>query len=107
MVRIQFHAEADLEVDAVFDWYEQQQPGLGADFLAELRSHLQAIAEAPRAAAAWSGARGKAMEVRRRVMRQFPFTLPYVVREDLVLVLAVAHVRRQPGYWLKRALTRP
>lgn len=35
--------------------------------------------------------------------------LPYLVREDLVVVLAVAHVRRRPGYWFKRAevLRRP
>jgi hypothetical protein len=36
-------------------------------------------------------------------MERFPFALPYVMREDLVVVLAIAHVRRRPGYWLERA----
>jgi toxin ParE1/3/4 len=32
-----------------------------------------------------------------------PFALPYLVLEELVVVLAIAHVRRRPGYWLQRA----
>lgn len=35
-------------------------------------------------------------------MERFPFALPYLVLEELVVVLAVAHVRRRPGYWLQR-----
>jgi hypothetical protein len=35
-------------------------------------------------------------------MARFPFALPYLVLEELVVVLAIAHVRRRPGYWLKR-----
>ncbi len=35
-------------------------------------------------------------------MERFPFALPYLMLEELVVVLAVAHVRRRPGYWFQR-----
>lgn len=41
--------------------------------------------------------------MRRFLLKRFPFALPYLVLEDLVVVLAIAHERRQPQYWLKRA----
>ncbi len=102
-LRFELHPEAVREVDAAVDWYEGQRAGLGAEFFAELRRSLQVIAEAPRANPPWSGGRARDVEVRRLLVDRFPFMLPYVVLEELVVVLAVAHVRRRPGYWLQRA----
>lgn len=102
-VRLELHPEAAREVEAAVDWYEGQRAGLGAEFFAELRRSLQVIAEAPRANPPGSGGRARGVEVRRLLMDRFPFALPYLVLEELVVVLAVAHVRRRPGYWLQRA----
>jgi len=41
-------------------------------------------------------------EVRRALVRRFPYGVFYVVEGQALLVLAVAHVRRQPAYWLAR-----
>jgi plasmid stabilization system protein ParE len=103
MVHLELHPGAVQEVDAIIDWYEEQRAGLGAEFLAQLRRDLQVITENPRTSPPWPGARAKALDVRRLIMERFPFALPYVMREDLVVVLAIAHVRRRPGYWLERA----
>jgi toxin ParE1/3/4 len=102
-VRLELHPEAAREVEAAVEWYEGQRTGLGAEFFAEFRRSLQVIAEAPRANPPWSGGRARDLEVRRLLMERFPFALPYLVLEELVVVLAVAHVRRRPGYWLQRA----
>jgi toxin ParE1/3/4 len=102
MVRIEFHPEAAHEVDAIIDWYEGQRAGLGPEFFAQLGRDLQTIAENPRMSPPWPDARARAQDVRRLIMGRFPFALPYIVREDLVVVLAIAHVRRRPEYWLKR-----
>ncbi|HSP80086.1 MAG TPA: type II toxin-antitoxin system RelE/ParE family toxin [Myxococcaceae bacterium] len=102
-VRLELHPEAEREVDAAVDWYEAQRAGLGAEFFAELRRSLQVIAESPRESAPWPGGRASALGMRRFLMERFPFVLPYVVTEELVVVLAIAHTRRRPGYWLKRA----
>ncbi len=61
------------------------------------------IAENPRVSSPWPGGRARDLKVRRFLMERFPFALPYLVLEELVVVLAVAHVRRRPGYWLQRA----
>jgi len=42
------------------------------------------------------------LNVRRFLLTGFPFALAYVVDGDSVTVLAVAHLRRRPGYWLGR-----
>ncbi|MCP3142489.1 hypothetical protein [Pyxidicoccus xibeiensis] len=41
--------------------------------------------------------------IRRFLVWDFPFALPFMVLEDRIVVLAVAHLRRKPGYWLQRA----
>jgi toxin ParE1/3/4 len=41
--------------------------------------------------------------VRRFLLSGFPFALPFVVLEGQVVILAVAHLRRRPGYWIERA----
>jgi toxin ParE1/3/4 len=103
MVHLELHPEAAREVDAIIDWYEEQRSGLGTEFFAQLRRDLQNITENPRMGPPWPGARARALDVRRFIMERFPFALPYVLREDLVVVLAISHVRRRPGYWLERA----
>jgi plasmid stabilization system protein ParE len=103
MVRLEFHPAADREVDDVIDWYDSLRPGLGAEFFAELRRGLQVITENPRVSPPWPGGRAQALGVRRFTLARFPFVLPYLVLEELVVVLAIAHMRRRPGYWLERA----
>jgi hypothetical protein len=41
-------------------------------------------------------------EIRRCVLRQFPYTLRYAVRGDLIVVVAVSHHHRSPDYWVDR-----
>ncbi len=103
MVRVEFHPEAAREVDAIIDWYERQRAGLGPEFFAQLGRDLQTLVENPRLSPPWPGEQARALGIRRLLMERFPFALPYLVREELVVVLAIAHVRRRPGYWIERA----
>lgn len=40
--------------------------------------------------------------IRRYIMGDFPYVLPYLVRDETIFVLAVAHTSRKPRYWEKR-----
>jgi toxin ParE1/3/4 len=102
MARLELHPEAAREVEAIVDWYDSQRAGLGAEFFAQLRRDLQHLRENPRMSPPWPGGRARTLDVRRFIMERFPFALPYIVREDLVVVLAIAHERRHPEYWLER-----
>jgi plasmid stabilization system protein ParE len=41
-------------------------------------------------------------QTHRYVMRQFPYVIAYLVEEKVVVVLAIAHAKRRPGYWAER-----
>jgi plasmid stabilization system protein ParE len=94
VVRIRPKAERDVE-DA-HAWYEQQQPGLGGRFVAELDSIFARLEEAPLLYAQVH--RG----VRRAVLRRFPVGVFYLVARAEVRILAVVHLARDPTVWQSR-----
>jgi plasmid stabilization system protein ParE len=76
--------------------FHRISPGLGDAFMREVEAGIASICENP---AAWFPlARG----IRRYRTRTFPYGIVYTVREDQVLVLAVMHLHRRPGYWRSR-----
>lgn len=103
-MRAELHEEARRELSAAASWYEDRSPGLGDDFAVEVLRALDSIEEAPELWPLWPGV-SHGPGVRRFLLADFPYALPYVVLKDRIVVLAIAHVRQLPGYWLKRAET--
>lgn len=97
-VRFTPGALAELTDSAV--WYESRQPGLSDRFLEEFEQQLDLIRERPASFALLPEI--KKMEVRRALLPHFPYSLIFLDLEDEIRVLAVAHQKRQPGYWLPR-----
>jgi plasmid stabilization system protein ParE len=100
-VRVHLHPGAAADLTSAGDWYELQLPGLGLDLADEVQRGLNAIAEGPETWPTWPGI-GEGVGVRRFLLARFPFAVGYIVEADAVVVLAVAHLRRRPGYWLAR-----
>jgi len=44
---------------------------------------------------------------RRFVLRVCPFTIVYTTGDDHVLIVAIAHGKRKPGYWASRVPSKP
>jgi plasmid stabilization system protein ParE len=86
----------DLEVAATFDWYETEQAGLGRLFLDDLRATYDRIAHSPLAYQALRSG------IRRALVRRFPYAVYFAVEADVVVVLAVLHVARDPAEWQRR-----
>ena len=82
--------EETLEIEAYLD---MQRAGLGEAFRAELNVTLDLLLEFPEAAPTVSP-----KGVRRRLLPHFPYAVLYVLTEELLLVLAVAHTSRAPNY---------
>ena len=81
-------------------WYEAHRPGLGIEFLEALDEAVARIAEMPRmGASVWDV---PDESIRRRPLRRFPYHLIYLELPDRLQILAVAHDRRRPGYWVGR-----
>ena len=92
-----------MELASASEWYEQQQSGLGSAFSSAVFRALDAIEASPETWPEWPGIR-HTPPIRRFLLPDFPFAVPYVMLENGVVVLAVTHVRRRSGYWVKRAL---
>ena len=100
-LQVRFVPAALDELHAADDWYEQQVPGVGAEFVAEVWQVIERTAEWP-ALAPRVAVPGTSSEVRRAALRRFPYGLVYVVLDDVLWIVAVAHSRRRPGYWHQR-----
>lgn len=95
-MRVIFSPEAKREFEEAEGYYEQQQPGLGSRFRAEVRAALPLVWAWPLACPVESG------EIRRLTLSRFPYKLLYSVESDHVYVIAVAHQHRRPDYWTGR-----
>jgi toxin ParE1/3/4 len=93
-----WHVEAVEDAQVARDWYAERSPLAARGFLLELADAVDAVLEAP---ARWP--RGKANTRRYAFPRRYPFTLVYRLDSSgQVEIVAVAHHRRHPDYWLHR-----
>ena len=97
MKPLKYHRLAWREYVAEFHYYEGRQPGLGFDFEARIEEAERRIQSTPELFALFgnSPARSCLVDV-------FPFTLNFVEFSDQIVVYAVAHHKRRPGYWTRR-----
>ncbi len=91
-----FHEEAGAEVNEAATYYEARVPGLGVLFLGALEEAVQNVQAHPEAGQLVGS------EIRRTLIRRFPYSLLYVIESDRIRVLAVAHQKRRPRYWRNR-----
>jgi hypothetical protein len=96
------HADVAPEVEAAAQWYEAREAGLGIDFVFAVEAAVAQICDAPLAWPMWPGI-DPMLAIRRFTMRRFPFAIAYVDLPEEIAVLAVAHAKRRPLYWLARA----
>lgn len=95
-MQVRFLLPAQRELAEAKQYYDREHAGLGERFKSAAHAAAIRIATQP---FAWRIERG---EVRRCLLNKFPYKLLYVVRGEAVIVLAVAHAHRKPGYWLER-----
>ena len=89
-------SEARDELEVGVSFYDSEYPGLGQEFAIEVRRLCRLIAESPAAGLEVRPA------IRRRILRRFPYSILYTLENDEVVILAVAHQSRRPGYWNRR-----
>jgi toxin ParE1/3/4 len=94
---IRFRPAAARELSADFRYYERDYPGRGRRFIEAVDTALEGIAAAPgRFAVLYEP------DIRSAKVKRFPYRVVYVVVDDVIDVIAVAHAKRRPGYWRRR-----
>lgn len=97
MKLVKYHRLAWREYVAEFYYYEGMQAELGFDFEARIAEAERRIHSSPQLFAVYGNTPARAC-----LVDVFPFTLCFVEFSALVVVYAVAHHKRRPGYWTRR-----
>jgi plasmid stabilization system protein ParE len=94
--RLEAEASVEFDIDSAFGWYEAEEPGLGPEFLEQLRLVYRRILENP------LGYEEQRSGIRRGLMRQFPYAVYFSIEDETILILAVLHTARDPTEWQLR-----
>jgi toxin ParE1/3/4 len=94
---VEFHPQAEDELAEIVAFYDRESANLGDEFTHAVERAVEFVRTHPRAGSPLRG------EIRRWQVRRFPYTLIYREEPERIYVLALAHHRRQPGYWANRA----
>jgi plasmid stabilization system protein ParE len=95
-MNIEIVREAEDELYGSIEYYEEIEPGLGVRFKEEVRQAIQWIHSNPLLP------RIRPKGYRRVNLRAFPYYIAYFINADTIWILAVAHGRRRPEFWLER-----
>src|SRR3954470_19616713 len=96
MQEVRYHPKASAEAMKSAYFYDGKQAGLGEEFFEDLDIAVRSLQSI------WSRHAPDVNGVRSRRLQRFPFRVYYVVDPDRIRILAVAHLRRKPGYWRRR-----
>ena len=95
-MKFDFHEDAEKELFAAIEYYEECQSGLGLRFSKEVFATIERICEYP---FSWSQIDPK---TRRCLTTRFPYGILYRITNDKILIMAVMNLHRRPGYWENR-----
>jgi len=85
------------EYAKAYRWYWKRSPRVAQQFADAIDRAIQEIANAPDR---WPVHQGPYRWFR---PRRFPYTLYYrILDADNVVIVAIAHDRRRPNYWMRR-----
>ena len=100
---IVYRRKVGRDLAGAYEWYEEQRPGLGEEFLAAVGASFDAIQEFPEMFAR------AYREVRRAFVSRFPYMVFYRIEPRQVVVLTVLHMARDSKLWPQpgKALTPP
>lgn len=91
-----FRPEVQGELTTAYRWYESKRVGLGRDFMERVDEQVNRLTQNPKLYPVVY------RDVRRAVLRRFPYAIYYRIVSSRVIVTAVFHGRRDPGEWQRR-----
>jgi plasmid stabilization system protein ParE len=81
------------DVEGIVGWYEGERPGLGLEFLEELRATYAQVLLSP------FGYQVLRSDLRRALVRRFPYAVFFAIEGDSIVIARVLHTSRNPGEW--------
>jgi plasmid stabilization system protein ParE len=91
-----WHPAAQTEAQEIIHWYADRDPEAAVQFSIELDEAVERIVENPQLFTRLED------NIRRALLRNYPYAVVYRETREETLILAIAHGKRRPGYWRKR-----
>jgi plasmid stabilization system protein ParE len=82
--------EAQVEIEKAYDWYEEQQDGLGRRFILHLEEAYDLILDFP------YGFSARKKQYRECFLGAFPFVIIYRIVNNSIIIHRVFHTSRNP-----------
>ena len=98
-MRVIFYELAKIELDDGKEYYEMEVIGLGKRFKQEVKRAINIIKKMPEIGSPESE------NIRRYILHKFPYKVLYSIEKDHIYVIAIAHLHREPMYWINRIKT--
>ncbi len=95
-MRFEFHPQALQEYGEAAEYYASKESGLQLRFIDSVECAIEAVLQNPRR---WPQIDE---DIRRCLTRVFPYAIYYTLENGYILIIAVAHCSREPGYWKDR-----
>ena len=94
-MRVVVATPARQELANAIEFYAAEAPALAEDFVEEFEAAVHQLETLPQSGAPYHHG------TRRLLFRRFPFSMIYRVKSDRIEVVAIAHQRRRPDYWVE------
>jgi len=101
MSGIGFDPDARAEFLKAVEYYEECRKGLGRRFRDSVETQLEQIREMPFLY------RVLHPPFRRCLLQTFPYSIIFSIEPDSIVIIAVAHAKREPDYWHQRIEKHP
>lgn len=101
MKPVAFDPEAEEEFLEAIGWYVERSKAVARRFIAAVERASSDLSDWPRRFPALDQPETEP-PVRRARLRRFPYALVFVELPNEIRVIAVAHLRRRPLYWVSR-----
>ena len=95
---LRIHADASEELAEAVEWYEARRRGLGRELFEAVVESIESLPTTAGTGTPLSADR----RTRRLLLPRFPYQIVYRLAPAEIIVVAVAHTRRRPGYWRRR-----
>jgi len=95
-MKYKFHPDALEEYREAAIWYANREQEIGLRFIANIEDAIHRVVETP---TRW---RIIDEDVRRCLVHLFPYAILYTIEDNFILIVAVMHLSREPGYWRER-----
>ena len=100
-MKIKVSKEAARELEEAAIWYESEQASLGSRFLDAFDDAIQLLKESNPPLTPIDG-EAHSLGGKKLILHKFPFSLITIEKNSIIILVALAHHSRKPGYWADR-----